>query len=87
MLILLLYCANNVRRRYSEALSAKWATGHRFLIWRQFCKAKMEDEVEIEMLPNGGVRTKNETAHVEWGGRTPLTMREDRGGEYAKDRS
>ena len=42
-----------------------------------------EDEVEIEILPNGEVRAKNEITHAERGGRKPLTMREDLGGEYA----
>ena len=42
-----------------------------------------EDEVEIEILPNGEVRAKNQTTPAERGGRKPLTMREDLGGEYA----
>jgi len=42
-----------------------------------------EDEVEIEILPNGEVRAKNQTSDTERGGRKPLTMREDLGGEYA----
>lgn len=41
-----------------------------------------EDEVEIEILPNGEVRAKNQTTPAERGGRKPLTMREDLGGEY-----
>lgn len=41
-----------------------------------------EDEVEIEILPNGEVRAKNQTTAPERGGRKPLTMREDLGGEY-----
>ena len=44
-----------------------------------------EDEVEIEILPNGEVRTVNETTYIERGGRKPLTMREDLGGEYSRD--
>ena len=43
-----------------------------------------EDEVEIEILPNGEVRAKDETGSMERGGRKPLTMREDLGGEYAR---
>jgi hypothetical protein len=42
-----------------------------------------EDEVEIEILPNGEVRAKGQTSDQERGGRKPLTMREDLGGEYA----
>ena len=43
-----------------------------------------EDEVEIEILPNGEVRAKNQTTTAERGGRKPLTMREDLGGEYSR---
>jgi len=42
-----------------------------------------EDQVEIEILPNGEVRAKGQTSDIERGGRKPLTMREDLGGEYA----
>ena len=45
-----------------------------------------EEEVEIEILPNGEVRAKNQTSAVELGGRKPLTMREDLGGEYCEPR-
>ena len=45
-----------------------------------------EEEVEIEILPNGEVRAKNQTSAVELGGRKPLTMREDLGGEYSEPR-
>ena len=43
-----------------------------------------EEEVEIEILPNGEVRPKGQTSSQETGGRKPLTMREDLGGEYAE---
>ena len=43
-----------------------------------------EEEVEIEILPNGEVRAKGQTSPQELGGRKPLTMREDLGGEYAE---
>ena len=42
-----------------------------------------EAEVEIEILPSGEVRAKNKTTDTERGGRKPLTLREDLGGEYA----
>jgi hypothetical protein len=42
-----------------------------------------EEEVEIEILPNGEVRAKGQTPAQELGGRKPLTMREDLGGEYS----
>jgi hypothetical protein len=41
-----------------------------------------EEEVEIEILPNGEIRAKGQTSASELGGRKPLTMREDLGGEY-----
>jgi hypothetical protein len=45
-----------------------------------------EEEVEIEILPNGEVRARGQTSPQELGGRKPLTMREDLGGEYAEGR-
>jgi hypothetical protein len=44
---------------------------------------KKEGEVEIEILPNGEIRAKDQTTQAERGGRKPLTMREDLGGEYS----
>ncbi len=44
-----------------------------------------EAEVEIEILTNGEVRAKDEPPTAERGGRKPLTMREDLGGEYASE--
>jgi len=42
-----------------------------------------EEEVEIEILPNGEVRARGETTRQELGNRPkPLTLREDLGGEY-----
>lgn len=43
-----------------------------------------EEQVEIEILPNGEVRAKGGTSTQELGGRKPLTMREDLGGEYGE---
>ena len=43
-----------------------------------------EEQVEIDILPNGEVRAKGQTSEQELGGRKPLTMREDLGGEYAE---
>ena len=43
-----------------------------------------EEEVPIEILPNGEVRAKGTTSPSELGGRKPLTMREDLGGEYGR---
>ena len=44
-----------------------------------------EDEVEIEILPSGEIRALDDTTSAERGGRKPLTMREDLGGEYAEN--
>lgn len=41
-----------------------------------------EEEVPIEILPNGEIRAKGTAGTLELGGRKPLTMREDLGGEY-----
>ncbi len=43
-----------------------------------------EEQVEIDILPNGEVRAKGQTSALELGGRKPLTMRENLGGEYSK---
>ncbi len=43
-----------------------------------------EEEVELEILPNGEVRAKGQTSAEELGGRKPLTMRENLGGEYSE---
>ena len=40
-----------------------------------------EEDVPIEILPNGEIRAVNKGS-AELGGRKPLTMREDLGGEY-----
>ena len=44
-----------------------------------------EEQVELDILPNGEVRAKGQTSSQELGGGKPLTMREDLGGEYAGD--
>jgi len=41
-----------------------------------------EEEIPIEILPNGEIRAQNQTSASERGGKKPLTMREDLGGEY-----
>lgn len=43
-----------------------------------------EEEVEIDILPNGEVRAKGQTSAQELGGKKPLTLRENLGGEYAE---
>ena len=46
-----------------------------------------EEEVEIVILPNGEIRAQGQASAEELGGRKPLTMREDLGGEYGGRRS
>ena len=41
-----------------------------------------EEEIPIEILPNGEIRARGQTSSSELGGKKPLTMREDLGGEY-----
>ncbi len=41
-----------------------------------------EEGIEIEILPNGEVRERGQMSLQALGGRKPLTMREDLGGEY-----
>jgi hypothetical protein len=43
-----------------------------------------EEEVEIEILPNGEIRERGDSTSQERGGKKPLTLREDLGGEYAE---
>ena len=43
---------------------------------------QQEEQTEIQILPNGEVRAKGQTSSHELGGKKPLTMREDLGGEY-----
>jgi hypothetical protein len=43
-----------------------------------------EQEVEIEILPNGEVRAKGQTTALEVGPRKPLTIKENLGGEYSE---
>ena len=40
---------------------------------------QQEEEVPIDILPNGEVRARNTTSPAELGGRKPLTLREDLG--------
>ncbi len=46
-----------------------------------------EEDVPIEILPNGEIRAQGQTGQAELGGKKPLTMREDLGGEYARTRT
>ena len=46
-----------------------------------------EEDVPIEILPNGEVRARNSTGTEELQGKKPITMREDLGGEYVMIKS
>lgn len=41
-----------------------------------------EEDTPIQILPNGEIRPANPTSTVAMGGKKPLTMRENLGGEY-----
>lgn len=41
-----------------------------------------EEEVPIQILPNGEIRQAGGASASEMGGKKPLTMRENLGGEY-----
>jgi hypothetical protein len=41
-----------------------------------------EEDTPIEILPNGEIRPVGGSASTDLGGRKPVTMREDLGGEY-----
>ncbi len=43
---------------------------------------KSEEETPIQILPNGEIRAVGQTNAAELGGKKPLTMRENLGGEY-----
>jgi hypothetical protein len=46
---------------------------------------EQEEEVPIDILPNGEVRARGSTSQAELGGRKPLTLRENLGGEYGEE--
>jgi hypothetical protein len=46
-----------------------------------------EENVRIQILPNGEIREAGQATPSEVGAKKPLTMREDLGGEYAGGRS
>jgi hypothetical protein len=41
-----------------------------------------EEDIPIQILPNGEIRQIGKTSAVELAGKKPLTMRENLGGEY-----
>ena len=41
-----------------------------------------EEDTPIEILPNGEIRAAGGSSLADLGGRKPVTMREDLGGEY-----
>lgn len=41
-----------------------------------------EEDTSIEILPNGEIRALDGSSSADLGGRKPVTMREDLGGEY-----
>ena len=43
-----------------------------------------EEDIPIEILPNGEIRPRGESDDAERNWKKPLTMREDLGGEYSR---
>jgi hypothetical protein len=43
---------------------------------------EQEEETPIDILPSGEIRARGQGSSSELGGKKPLTMREDLGGEY-----
>lgn len=41
-----------------------------------------EEEVPIDILPNGEIKPRGQATSSDLGGRKPLTMKENLGGEY-----
>ncbi len=41
-----------------------------------------EEDTRMEILPNGEIRPEGQTPAIELGGKKPLTMKENLGGEY-----
>jgi hypothetical protein len=41
-----------------------------------------EEDIPIQILPNGEIRQLGRATSAEMGGKKPLTMRENLGGEY-----
>jgi hypothetical protein len=44
---------------------------------------EQEQDIPVEILPNGEIRERNSTHPSELGGKKPITMKEQLGGEYA----
>jgi hypothetical protein len=41
-----------------------------------------EEDTPVQILPNGEIRGAGQTSAADLGGKKPLTMKEDLGGEY-----
>lgn len=46
-----------------------------------------EEDTRMEILPNGEIRPEGQTPAFELGGKKPLTMKENLGGEYRSIRN
>jgi hypothetical protein len=44
-----------------------------------------EEDTPIQILPNGEIRAQGAVASAELGGKKPLTMKENLGGEYSEE--
>jgi len=41
-----------------------------------------EEDIPIQIMPNGEIRASGQTSSSDLGGKKPLTMKENLGGEY-----
>ena len=41
-----------------------------------------EEDIPVQILPNGEIRSKSQTSAADLGGEKPLTMEKNLGGEY-----
>ena len=41
-----------------------------------------EEDIPVQILPNGEIRSVGQTGGTDLGGKKPLTMKENLGGEY-----
>jgi hypothetical protein len=41
-----------------------------------------EEDTPVQILPNGEIRSTSQTSAADLGGKKPLTMKENLGGEY-----
>jgi hypothetical protein len=68
----------------ASAIDIEWSVGmdRKPTIQELETLLNSEEDTPIQILPNGEIRPANPTSTVAMGGKKPLTMRENLGGEY-----